>query len=65
MSPATADSRAGRGQQRWWLEHPPWRALQPAPEPLPASLPVRGFPGLFFFALGLPPPWEENLASLF
>lgn len=34
MSPVSVESRAGRWQQRWWLEHPPWRALQPAPESL-------------------------------
>lgn len=32
VSPATADSRVGRWQQQWWLEHCPWRALQPASE---------------------------------
>lgn len=33
VSPVT-DSRVGRWQWQWWLEHPPWRALQPAPESL-------------------------------
>lgn len=54
VRPSSAASRAGRWQQRWWLEHPPCRALQPAAESPWSSC----FPELFpcCFPPGLPPP---------
>lgn len=68
VSPVSTDSRTGRWQQRWWLEHPPWRALQQVPESpwLPPFLRVASWSSCLAASLWASlQPWEENLASLF